>query len=426
MGSNIVKLCVNDLASQRPDLLKEWNYKKNEKAPQEYAVNSGKKVWWLCNKGHEWQAIIQSRTSGRNCPYCSNQKVLQGYNDLSTTYPDLAREWDYDNNGELTPYQIVSGYQKKVWWLCKNGHSYESTVGNRIKGSNCPYCSTPIKKILVGFNDLETIRPDLAREWNYTRNKKLPKDFTVGSDENVWWICTLGHEWNDTISNRNKGRNCPYCSNHRVLTGFNDLETIRPDLAKEWNYQRNKKSPREFTIGNDTKVWWKCKEKHEWQAQINSRTRINGSNCPYCNGSKTERLTYKILKDLTILFVAEKKFEQDVRVKYYPYDVWVSKYGLLIECDGIQHFKEVKYFEQNKPFDERIKTDNIKNQYAFEKRIPLLRIPYTYNPDTEEEKIRQILKEFIETRKIPQEIIEYYEQYDFSNYSQIAKEMNEL
>ena len=69
MGSNIVKLCVNDLASQRPDLLKEWNYKKNEKAPQEYAVNSGKKVWWLCNKGHEWQAIIQSRTSGRNCPY---------------------------------------------------------------------------------------------------------------------------------------------------------------------------------------------------------------------------------------------------------------------------------------------------------------------------------------------------------------------
>ena len=126
------------------------------------------------------------------------------------------------------------------------------------------------------------------------------------------------------------------------------------------------------------------------------------------------------------MFVAEKKFEQDVRVKYYPYDVWVSKYGLLIECDGIQHFKEVKYFEQNKPFDERIKTDNIKNQYAFEKRIPLLRIPYTYNPDTEEEKIRQILKEFIETRKIPQEIIEYYEQYDFSNYSQIAKEMNEL
>ena len=107
-------------------------------------------------------------------------------------------------------------------------------------------------------------------------------------------------------------------------------------------------------------------------------------------------LSGKRIKDVTSGYRAINKKIMAIFVNYYPYDIWISRYGLLIELDGIQHFTDTyEFFEQNTPFEKRVEHDNIKNQFAFEKRIPLLRIPYTYNPDTEEEKIRQILKEFI-------------------------------
>lgn len=46
--------------------------------------NSHRKVWWICSKGHEWQAAVSTRNGGNKCPYCAGQKVLPGNNDLQT------------------------------------------------------------------------------------------------------------------------------------------------------------------------------------------------------------------------------------------------------------------------------------------------------------------------------------------------------
>ena len=52
------------------ELTAEWNWEKNIDAdPKHLTVGSHKKVWWKCNKGHEWQAIIKDRNSGKGCPY---------------------------------------------------------------------------------------------------------------------------------------------------------------------------------------------------------------------------------------------------------------------------------------------------------------------------------------------------------------------
>jgi glutaredoxin/very-short-patch-repair endonuclease len=424
---------VNDLATVNPELAKEWNYEKNEKTPQDFTVSSGVKVWWVCEQGHEWRATIVNRNKGRGCPYCANNKVLQGYNDLFTTLPQIVKEWNYDKNIDIDPKNISQGSHLKVWWKCENGHEWQAIVSNRSKGHGCPVCEAKKRgnyrsQAIKGETDLETINPKVAAEWDYERNGDLlPSNVMANSNKTVYWVCSLGHHWKAKIYNRNIGGNCPYCANKKVLKGFNDLGTLNKDLVKEWNYERNVTiSPEMVTVNSGKKVWWLCKEGHEWQASIHHRSR--GEGCPYCSGSKTERLVYAYLKELSISFIAEKKFEQDIRVKWFPFDVWISSKRLIIEPDGLQHFtNKIGYFEQDTPFEKRRQNDNIKNQFCLEQRIPILRIPYTYNPDTEKEKIKSMIKDFIETRKIPQEIIDFYEQYkENNNYAEIARKLNEL
>ena len=115
--------------------------KKNGKLkPTEVTAGSNKKVWWLCDKGHEWSISINTRNGGNSCPYCSNQKVLVGYNDLATTNPSLAKEWHPTKNGDLKPTDVVAGSNKKVWWLCSQGHEWQAMVSTRNKGSGCMAC----------------------------------------------------------------------------------------------------------------------------------------------------------------------------------------------------------------------------------------------------------------------------------------------
>ena len=80
---------INDLATLEPLLVKQWS-KKNKIKPTEVSIGSHKKVIWRCEKGHEWEADVKSRTIYKtDCPYCSHNKVLAGFNDLATLLPDI-------------------------------------------------------------------------------------------------------------------------------------------------------------------------------------------------------------------------------------------------------------------------------------------------------------------------------------------------
>ncbi|MBQ7976458.1 MAG: zinc-ribbon domain-containing protein, partial [Clostridia bacterium] len=202
----------NDLATLNPKLASEWNYKRNgDSKPEDFAAGSHKKVWWKCENGHEWQATIANRVKGRGCPYCAGKKVLPGFNDLSTTNPTLSHEWHPTKNEDLLPTMVTLGSRKKVWWICKNGHEWETEIVNRTTAkTGCPYCSG--KKVLSGFNDLLTSNPKLASEWHPTKNGDLLATMvSSGSHKKVWWICKNGHEWQSEIANRNAGNGCPIC-----------------------------------------------------------------------------------------------------------------------------------------------------------------------------------------------------------------------
>ena len=141
---------INDLATLEPLLVKQWS-KKNKIKPTEVSIGSHKKVIWRCEKGHEWETAVKSRTINETgCPYCSHNKVLAGFNDLATLLPDindlattdsqLLSEWDYEQN-KLKPTEVSRTSAKRAWWKCRHGHSWSTKINERtILKKGCRIC----------------------------------------------------------------------------------------------------------------------------------------------------------------------------------------------------------------------------------------------------------------------------------------------
>lgn len=117
---------------ERTNLLKEWDESRNfPLTPDTVSYGSKKKVWWTCENGHSWQTTVHVRSEGSGCPYCTGRKVLPGFNDLETLYPDVAAQWDREKNGSLSPRDVSTGSKIRIWWRCPEGHSWQLPVAQR-------------------------------------------------------------------------------------------------------------------------------------------------------------------------------------------------------------------------------------------------------------------------------------------------------
>ena len=133
---------------------------------------------------------------------------------------------------------------------------------------------------------------ELMKEWNWEKNNSLgynPNEITYGSTKKIFWKCSYGHEWIASPKNRSKGTGCPQCAlktlaqrhNASLIKSRGSLMEKHPDLAKEWDYEKNYPlTPNDVTSGSGKKVWWRCSHGHQWQAVIDSR--VKGSGCLYC------------------------------------------------------------------------------------------------------------------------------------------------
>ena len=304
-GKSVLK-GYNDLATTHPEFAKDWDYDKNgDLTPDKITYGSTKKVWWKCDKGHEWFISPNNRTNqDSGCPYCTNKKVLVGYNDLVTVNPRLASEWHPTKNGTLTPRDVTYGYNKKVWWKCKTcGYEWETDVAHRVKDdSGCAVCAG--KVMLKGYNDFATLHPELLEEWDYEKNTIDPSDIPSSYKKKVWWNCPNGHSYETSVTSRAlQNTGCPYCTNEKVLPGYNDLLTLNPELAKEFDYEKNTIDIKTLMPYSNKKVWWLCKEyKHSWMAPVNDRS--SGKGCPYCSNPPR-----KILKGFNDLFTTNPELK---------------------------------------------------------------------------------------------------------------------
>ena len=309
----------NSLSAVHPELVAEWSDRNLPLTPDSITFGSNKKVWWKGACGHEWETSVKARSNGEKCPICSGARVVTGINDLSTLKPELASEWSEKN--KIKPTEVSIGSHKKVIWKCKLGHKWIATVKSRtINKTGCPYCSH--NKVLVGFNDLATLFPEVADEWS-DRNENSPTEVMAFANSKAWWKCrTCGYEWNTLISTRSGGSKCPCCSGYTFIKGKNDLKSTHPQIAKEWSeknyplqpdevnvcpvcaerevlagyndlattdkqvleewdYELNKLKPTEVSRNSAKRAWWKCRYGHSWSMKINERTVLN-KGCRIC------------------------------------------------------------------------------------------------------------------------------------------------
>lgn len=227
-ANRIVAPQHNDLASTHPQLAAQWHPTKNGSLrPGDFVAGSKSKVWWCCEKGHQWQAAIFSRAlRGSGCPVCSGRKVVKGENDLASLLPALAAQWHPEKNRPLVPSEVTLFCNRKVWWRCEKGHEWQAFISVRSRNSTgCPFCSG--RQVLPGFNDLATVEPAIAAQWARDLNGALrPEDVTAGSSRKVWWRCSEGHVWKAIISSRTGRRrhDCPVCARRARFLSYSARE----------------------------------------------------------------------------------------------------------------------------------------------------------------------------------------------------------
>lgn len=251
---------------------------------QDISYGSKLSVQWKCNKGHLWNATINSRTNSRTvCPYCSCTRVSIGENDLyswciSNNRTDLIDQFIGEdiNGNKVDIHKVSRGSNKKVKWrhTADNGeeHIWTATIKHRsVNNSGCPYCNGS-KKILSGFNDLLT------------------------------W-CNNNNDFGNKIKNEYTGID---------ING----NTISIDNIAPFSY---------------TKLLWrhttKSGETHEWYSSLYNRI-SHKTLCPICNNKGTslpEQIIYRCIKQVYSNTISRGKFQG------YEFDIAIPELRVCIE-----------------------------------------------------------------------------------------------
>ena len=326
-----------------PDVASDWDYEHNAKKPHEYTPSSNRHAWWKCEKGHTWKAAINNRTSGRNCPKCSNKssrneiRILTELKALFSNAVSRHKLWDHEVDVYLKDQNIAIEYDG-AWWhrnrldkdqykqdsLSRNGvrllrvREYplpsitdediivdgakaisKDEVGKIVKliseevferySASSDFLNDAAYRTYLDYfpnpfpeNSLAEQNPDLARQWHPTRNEPLtPVNFTKSATFRAWWLCDEGHEWQATINNRGQ-RGCPICSG-RYATNETAMAVTHPTLAKFFHPTKNEEWTTEnLKAGTGKLLWWRCENGHEWRQRGYALLKVKGHLCPTC------------------------------------------------------------------------------------------------------------------------------------------------
>lgn len=162
---------------------------------------------------------------------------------------------------------------KVVLWRCPNhAESVPQRVSHRVNGIGCAVCAN--KRVLRGYNDMATTHPVLAAELVGD-----PSVVVAGTTRKLEWCCPRGHRYASSGNARVRGRGCPFCANKRVLPGYNDMATTRPDLAAELVGT----DPTTVLAGTGKRLLWAC-PRHEQPYEASGEARVDGDGCGICKG----------------------------------------------------------------------------------------------------------------------------------------------
>lgn len=282
----LLQIGENDLASQYPDLAKEFDVKKNKSTPQEIIISStNPDTWWTCAVWHEFQRSVSSRINrSAECPVCNRTIVVKGVNDFQHAYPVVEEVWDYEQN-ERTPDRISDRCNEKFYLKCNKGHRYVAALSTlKSNDFQCLVCSNKI--IQIGVNSLVDTDYLLSQEFS-PNEERQPTEFTKTSAYSPLWKCTVcNNDYHWPINDRELGdTSCPFCNNRYTKLGVNSLLDTDEELSREYATDNEYDVTR---INKDSKTWayWICPDCHgRYGAYVNERE-VGDDSCPYCKNKR--------------------------------------------------------------------------------------------------------------------------------------------
>ena len=280
-----------DISLLDPALQKQWDHAANARLGSiVIKPMSNKKAWWMCDKcpnghRHSWCALVFSRTDGNGCPQCSGRKVCQ-HNSLATKAPEVAAEWDYELNHGTPDYVVAMSHQGFGWLCAACGHRWRATVINRVSNNTgCPQCAKYARTKKTKHPTFAECRdPEvtaLLSEWDHRRNaaeNNVPDNTKLRSHKPIHWLCKQcpagqEHRWSaPPYSQTDKLKSgCPVCAGH-VACKCNSLQALCPDIAADWDDNKNEGQPSDYSARSTRLAWWFSPERGSWQQTVNSRT----------------------------------------------------------------------------------------------------------------------------------------------------------
>lgn len=186
--------------------------------------------------------------------------------------------------------------------------------------------------------------------------------------------------------------NCDICFN-KSFASFDNK-----DKLDCWDYEKNKKAPREVFKSSSIHFYFKCSHGHSFNSVLYSISGKNRTWCPDCK-NKTEKILYDFLREKFLNVESQFKAEwckSEKTNKYYPFDFLLEDYKIIIELDGEQHFKQVgswKSPEHTRKRDiHKMKKAN-ENGYTI---IRLLQDDVYYNKNNWDKELLKMIKKYDE------------------------------
>lgn len=292
----------DSIVKKYPHLKYEWNYQRNGILNPEYFSGGSKRiVWWKCKDGHEWQEAIHARRK-YGCPFCAGVRFIPGVGDLQSQRPDLAKEWDFEQN-DKKPWEVSANSSDPYWWICsKCNHHWRTSVASRNNGgTGCDECAKEKRlksrhKTLVNKKgSLAVKNPDLMLDWNWSKNQEIdPYSIPSRVGFNVAWKCHVcGEEWEKSPDQMiGKKLGCPECEKItkarerrlREVKKKGSVVDTHPSILSDWVKSEHGIPPKELTAGSHEKISWTCHLcSHTWVSSLYKRA-IVGHKCPKCKG----------------------------------------------------------------------------------------------------------------------------------------------
>ena len=254
----------------------------------------------------------------------------------------------------------------KVKIICPIHGIFEQTPYKHLKGQGCPYCARNKKLTVEQFIERAIETHGSKYDYSLVEYKN--------ANTKVKIICPIHGIFEQTPRNHWEGQGCPICSIKKV-------SLINSLTAKQYFNKVNNLYSYKYSYGE----YKGLKENLEIYCPTHGKFIVKACNhlylhagCPCCNktASNGEILILEYLKKNNIEFVYQKKFEDLKDKTYLSYDFYIPSKNLLIEYNGEQHYKPIKYFGGNKSFLLQKHHDWMKRKYAKCKEINLLTITY--------------------------------------------------